>query len=400
MGIDRELMLKTQNSIHATHSAGSVYMDANATTPLLPEVFEAMKFHLLDSMGNASSPHTHGRRSRLAVEAARQRVAQLLNCRSGEVIFTGGGTESDNLALFGVMNRPGGHLITSSIEHHAVLHAAKKLEQKGIEVTYLPVDGAGRVNPADVSRSIRPHTRLISIMLANNETGVLQPIERIAKIAHGSNVLLHTDAVQAAGKIPIDVERLGCDLLSISAHKMHGPQGVGALYVRGGVTLEPMFYGGSHEFGRRAGTENVAGIAGLGEAASLAEKSFEDGRLNRLARLRDALERGILAEVKDCGVNGTGADRVPNTTSIWFGGVDGSELLTILDAKGVSASGKSACQTGSIDSSHVLSAMGVSPSRANASIRFSLSKQTSEEDVEFAIWQVAEVVEELRVKLR
>jgi cysteine desulfurase len=374
-------------------------MDANATTPLLPEIFEAMTPWLLDRCGNASSEHAHGRLARAAVEGARQQIADLLSCSSMEVIFTSGGTEADNLAIFGTLTEPSSHIITSSIEHHAVLHAVRRLEERGYKATYLPVDENGRVNPDDVRHALRPDTRLITIMMANNETGVIQPVEEIGRIARERGILLHTDAVQAAGKVSIDVQQIGCDLLSISAHKMHGPQGTGALFVRRGVKLQPMFHGGAHELGRRAGTENVAGIVGFGHAAAFAASGFQNGSLVKLARLRGDLERGILREVGDARVNGFGALRVPNTTNIRFEGFDGASLLMTLDAMGLSVSGGSACCAGMGESSHVLLAMGLSPERAGASIRFSLSKQSTGEDVDFAIWKVAEVVEQLRGNL-
>jgi cysteine desulfurase len=312
------------------------------------------------------------------------------------VVFTSGRAKADNRAIFGTMTKPGGHIITSSIEHHAVLRATQVLEKKGCQATYLRVDASGRVDPGDVRRPLRPNTRLITIMLANNETGVLLPVEEIGRIARKYGVLIHTDAVQAAGRVSIDVEQIGCDLLSISGHKMHGPQGTGALFVRRGVKLEPMFHGGVHERGLRAGTENVAGIAGLGEAAMIARHGLRNGGLKKLTRLRDALERSILLEVGNADVNAGRVDRVPNTTNIRFDGVDGRLLLTTLDAKGLSVSGGSACGISMCEPSHVLLAMGLTPERANRSVRFSLSKQTTAEDVDFAIWQVAEVVAQLR----
>jgi len=253
-----------------------VYLDNNATTPVLPEVLEAMRPYFGEHFGNASSIHHHGQETRGAVERARQSVAALLGCRASEVVFTSGGTEGDNLAIFGTA-QSGDHVITSTIEHHAVLNATKHLAEKGCEVTYLPVDGRGLVDPGDVKRAIRPNTKLITIMYANNETGVLQPVAEIGKIAAEADVYFHTDAVQAAGKIPINVDEIGCDLLTISGHKFHAPQGVGALYVRKGTKLEPMLYGGNHERSRRAGTENVPGIVGLGKAAELAIAGFERG---------------------------------------------------------------------------------------------------------------------------
>jgi cysteine desulfurase len=376
-------------------SRRSVYMDANATTPLLPEVFEAMAPWLLHRCGNASSGHAHGREARAAVEAARLEIARLLNCTGMEIIFTSGGTEADNLALFGTV-KAGGHLVTSRIEHHAVLHAVERLEQQGCPVTWLPVDEGGRVSPEDVRRALGAKTALISVMMANNETGVLQPVEEIGRIARERDVLFHVDAVQAAGKVSIDVKRIGCDLLSISGHKMHGPQGTGALFLRDGVKLQPMFYGGAHEYGRRAGTENVAGIVGFGRAAAQARAGLFDGGVQRIARLRDDLERGILIEAEEAGVNGFGQPRVPNTTNLWFGGLAGASLLMALDQRGLSVSGGSACSTGAEEPSHVLTAMGLAPERAGSSLRFSLSKLSTGEDVDFAIRQVAETLDPMR----
>jgi len=388
--------LPTQATPAIPQVSRSVYMDANATTTLLPEVFEAMTPYLLGQCGNASSSHRHGRQARALLETARQQVAYLLNSTDTEVIFTSGGTEADNLAIFGTVTEPGAHIVTSRIEHHAVLHAVEHLERRGCEATYVPVDKDGKVDPDDVRRALRSNTRLISIMMANNETGVLQPVEEIGRIARERNIYFHVDDVQAAGKVPIDVMQIGCDLLSISGHKMHGPQGTGALFVRRGVKLAPMFHGGTQELSHRAGTENVVGLVGFGEAAVVAKNSHKDGSLQRVANLRDALESSVLLEVEEAGVNGSRSDRVPNTTNIWFGGIDGFALLTILDRMGVSVSGGSACNAGACEPSHVLLAMGLTPGRASRSVRFSLSKQTTPEDVDFAIWQVSEALEQLR----
>src|SRR5438270_10458463 len=304
-----------------------IYMDSNATTPVLPDVLEAMRPFYLEQFGNASSIHQHGQHARAAVERARESVAALLHCRAAEVVFTSGGTESDNLGIFGILRseiaQPGSHVITSTIEHHAVLNACKALEQQAIEVTYVPVDSRGLIDPEAVRAAIRPNTKLISIMMANNETGVLQPVETIGQIARDADVYFHTDAVQAAGKVPIDVNKIGCDLLSISGHKMHAPQGTGALYVRKGTLLEPMLYGGNHERQRRAGTENLPGIVGLGKAADLAMRSFADGATQQLAALRDRLESAVLQQIDDTGVNGAGAPRVPNTTNIHIDHIEG-----------------------------------------------------------------------------
>ncbi len=372
-----------------------VYLDNNATTPLLPEVFEAMRPYFLEKFGNASSIHQQGQQARAAVEQARERVGELLNCRPAEIVFTSGGTESDNLALFG-MAKPGDHIITSVIEHHAVLNTCKRLEESGCTVTYLPVDGRALVDPDDVRRALRPETKLISIMLANNETGVVQPIAKIGKIAAEADVYFHTDAVQAAGKLPLDVKQIACDLLTISAHKIHGPQGIGALFVRKGTLLQPLLYGGRHERSRRAGTENLPGIVGLGKAAEIAQRGFNDGSVQRMAELRDRLQTAILGAVEQVGVNSDGAPRVPNTTNLYFDCIEGEAMVIALDLKGLSVSTGAACSSGAIEPSHVLTAMGLSADRARASIRFSLGKQTTAEDIDFAAALVPQVVARLR----
>lgn len=354
-----------------------------------------MRPYFGETFGNASSIHHHGQETRAAVERARDSVALLLGCRPAEIVFTSGGTESDNLAIAGLAFA-GDHIITSTIEHHAVLQACKHLGETGCEVTYLPVDGRGLVDPDDVRRALRPHTKLISIMLANNETGVLQPVEEIGKIAAEAEVFFHTDAVQAAGKVPIDVERIGCHALSISGHKMHAPQGVGALYVRRRTRLQPLFYGGRHERSRRAGTENVPGIVALGKAAELTIEGFERGDDKKMSSLRDRLQQGIRAQVEDAGVNGDGAPRVPNTTSIYFDHIEGESLVIALDLKGLAVSTGSACSSGAIEPSHVLTAMGLRADRARASIRFSLGKQNTAEDVDLALALVPETVARLR----
>ncbi len=372
-----------------------VYLDNNATTPLLPEVFEAMRPYFGERFGNASSIHHHGQETRAAVEDARESVAKLLGCAASEIVFTSGGTESDNLAIAGLV-AAGDHVITSSIEHHAVLHACKHLEEIGCEVTVLPADGRGLIDPADVRRALRPKTKLISVMMANNETGVLQPVEEIGKIAAEAGVLFHTDAVQAAAKVPLDVRRIGCHLLSISGHKIHAPQGVGALHLKKGTRLRPLFFGGRHERSRRAGTENVPGIVGLGKAAELARQGFDRGDDKRLAAMRNRLEQGILAQVDEAGVNGEGVTRVPNTTNIHFDHIEGESLVIALDLKGLAVSTGAACSSGAIEPSHVLLAMGLKPERARASIRFSLGKQTTETDINFALALVPETVSRLR----
>ena len=372
-----------------------IYLDNNASTPVLPEVLESMRPYFGESFGNASSIHHHGQETRAAVERARDSVASLLGCRSTEVVFTSGGTEGDNLAIAGLTSA-GDHIISSSIEHHAVLHASKHLEETGCEVTYVPVDGRGLIDPDDVRRAMRRNTTLISIMMANNETGVLQPVEEIGKIATEADVYFHTDAVQAAGKVPIDVKRIGCDALSISGHKMHGPQGVGALYVRRGTRLQPLFYGGRHERSRRAGTENVPGIVALGKAAEVAMQGFERGDDKKMAELRDRMQRGILAQVEEAGVNGEGAPRVPNTTSIYFDHIEGEAMVISLDLRGLAVSTGAACSSGAIEPSHVLMAMGLRADRARASIRFSLGKQNTDEEIDIALALVPETVARLR----
>ena len=369
-----------------------VYFDNSATTPVLPEVFEAMRPYFSEHFGNASSIHHHGQETRAAVERARESVAALLGCRPAEVVFTSGGTEADNLAIFGIA-RPGDHVVTSTVEHHAVLNACKHLEEIGCEVTYVPVDSRGLVDPQDVQRSLRPSTTLISVMMANNETGVLQPLEEIGKIAAEADVYFHTDAVQAAGKVAIDVHGVACDLLAISGHKLHAPQGVGALYIRKGTALEPMLYGGRHERSRRAGTENVPGIVGLGKAAELARAKLKHG--DGLEIMRDRVER-LLLQIDASGVNGAGAPRVPQTSSMHFDGLDGESLVIALDLKGLAVSTGAACSSGAIEPSHVLTAMGLTPDRARASVRFSLGRQNTMEEVEFAAALVGEAVARLR----
>ena len=349
-----------------------------------------MRPFLLEQFGNPSSIHKEGQHARAAVEKARASVARLLGCRPAEIVFTCGGTESDNLAVFGSV-RPGDHVITSTVEHHAVLHAVERLGERGVEVEFLPVDGQGVVAAEDVRRALRPNTRLISVMMANNETGVLQPVEEIGRIAGEAGVRFHVDAVQAAGKLGINVDSIGCQLLSISGHKMHGPQGTGALFVRRGTRLEPLSAGGAHERQRRAGTENVAGIVGLGEAA---ECAMRHGTPEQMRGLRDRLELGLLQHAD--GVNGGGAPRVANTANVWFDGLDGEALVIALDLKGLAVSSGAACSSGANEPSHVLLAMGLSTDRARSSLRFSLHRQTTEEEIDRAIELVSSQVARLR----
>ncbi|HEX4028856.1 MAG TPA: cysteine desulfurase family protein [Terracidiphilus sp.] len=371
-----------------------VYMDANATTPLLPEVMEAMRPYWMEHFGNASSIHRQGQAARTAVDRARETLAEFFNCREAEVVFNSGGTEGDNTAIFGVLRR-GDHFITTSIEHSAVLRAADRVAERGVAVTLVAPLANGLIDPEEIRLAMRPETRLISMMLANNETGVVQPVEAIGKIAADAGVLFHIDAVQGAGKVALDVRRFGCHLLSISAHKMHGPKGAGALYVRRGTPVEPLLVGGSHERRLRAGTENVPGIVGLGNAVELAMACVEDGTLKRVAALRDRLEAGVLA-IPGTGVNGAGAPRTANTTNIRFEQVEGEALVIALDLKGVAVSGGSACHSGSTEPSHVLMAMGLDKNAARASLRFSLLRTATDADVDHVLRVVPQAVDHLR----
>ena len=382
-----------------TRPMSRVYMDANATTPLLPEVVEAMRPYWLEHFGNASSIHLDGQQARTGVDRARETLAEFFNCHDAEVVFNSGGTEGDNTALFGLLH-PGDHLITTSIEHSAILEAARRLGQRGIETTFVGPRPSGLIDPLDIRRAVRPETRLISVMLANNETGVLQPVEEIGRIAGETGIFFHIDAVQGAGKVGIDVRRIGCHLLTISAHKMHGPKGVGAMFVRRGTPVESLLVGGSHERRRRAGTENVAGIVGLGRAAELAMHSLADGTIDRLAAHRDRLEGEIL-RLPATGLNGAGADgkavaRVGNTTNIWFDQLEGEALVIALDLKGVAVSGGSACHSGATEPSHVLMAMGLDKTRARASLRFSLLKTVTPAEIDHALAALPQAVEHLR----
>jgi len=375
-----------------------VYMDANATTPLHAEVVEAMRPYWTEHFGNASSIHLDGQQARTALDRARETLAEFFNCREAEVVFNSGGTEGDNTAIFGLL-RPGDHFITTAIEHSAVLQAAGRVAERGVEVTYVAPQPCGLIDPADILAAIRPQTRLISVMLANNETGVLQPVEEIGKIAKDKGVFFHIDAVQGAGKVPFDVRRFGCHLASISAHKVHGPKGTGAMFVRRGTPLESLIVGGSHERRQRAGTENVPGIVGLAKAIELAMHALEDGTIDRLAGLRHRLEAGILA-ITGTGLNGrdgdTSAPRVANTTNIWFDQLEGEALVIALDLKGVAVSGGSACHSGATEPSHVLMAMGLDKTRARASLRFSLLRTATQADVDCVLNVVPEAVKHLR----
>ncbi len=373
----------------------TVYLDNNATTPLLAEVFEAIRPFYSDRFGNASSSTTRGQRARGAIDEARGEVARFVGAAPGEIVFTSGGTEGDNLALRGVIS-PGDHVITCAVEHHAILHCCRHLQALGATATILRVDGEGRVDPDDVRAALRPRTRLISIMAANNETGTIQPVEEIGRIASEAGVLFHTDAVQAAGKIEIDVQQIGCDLLTLSGHKLHAPQGIGALYVRRGTLLQALLHGGAQEGGRRAGTENLAGIVGLGKAAELASAWLRDGGGAKLHALRDRFEAEVVARIDGTRVNGRGGPRVPNTSSIAFERISGRALVTALDLKGVTASTGSACNAGSAEPPYVLTAMGLAPELAHASVRFSASKLTTGAEMGAVVDCLAEEVGRLR----
>lgn len=376
----------------------NVYLDYNATTPVDPAVLEAMLPYFANNFGNAGSIHSAGQRGRAAVDAARESVAALLGAKPAEIVFTSGGTESDNLALFGAVAasaKPRKHIVTTTIEHHAVLNVCQQLEKQGIEVTFVPVGGQGIVAPEDIRRALRPHTVLISVMHANNELGAIQPIEEIGRIAAEAGVLFHCDAVQSAGKLPLDVNRLGVSLLSISAHKIYGPKGSGALYVRSGVPIEPLFRGGHHERDRRPGTENVPAIVGLGKAAELARQRLADDA-QRIRALRDRLEQSLLARIPGARVNGDISRRIANTSNLVFPGAGGEALVIALDLEGIACSTGAACSSGSIEPSHVLLMTGLSQEDARSSLRFSLGRPTSAEEIDRAISVIPGVVERLR----
>jgi len=395
---------------------------------MAPEVLDAMMPYFSERFANASSIHSEGQRARYAVEGARESVAALIGAKAAEIVFTSGGTEADNLAIFGTMAAARGglkesergagggdveaggaspaptagegatarrHVITSAIEHSAVLNACQKMERDGVEVTYIGVGADGIVDPEEVRRALRPETVLISIMHANNELGTIQPIEAIGEIAREAGVAFHTDAVQAAGKIPVDVKRLGVNLLSLSAHKIYGPKGTGALYVKAGTRLDPMFYGGHHERDKRPGTENVAGIVGLGRAADSARALLGESAA-RIAMLRDRFESAILEMVPQCRINGDRARRVANTTNMTFAGAEGESLVIALDLRGVACSSGSACSSGAVEPSHVLTAIGLTAEEGRSSVRFSLGRTTVDAEIDFAVNAVREAVGHLR----
>ena len=386
-----------------------VYLDYNATTPVEPQVLDAMLPYFSADFANASSIHTPGQRARAAVETAREQVAALIGARAQEIVFTSGGTESDNHAIFGVINshvaqpilavhssppRPA-HIITTTIEHEAVLNACQAAERQGVSVSYLSVDREGRVDPESVLYAIRPETILITVMQANNELGTVQPLEEIGRIAKQHKIYFHTDAVQSAGKIPIDVNALNVDSLSLSGHKLYAAKGVGALYVRSGTRLRQLLYGGHHQRGFRPGTENVAGIVGLGKAAEIARNSLASDA-QRVSTLRDKLECGLVERVHQVRVNGGSAPRTPNTTNVMFAGIEGEALVIALDLKGLACSVGAACSSGAVEPSHVLTAIGLSQEEAKSSLRFSLGRHTTESEIDFALEVIPAAVAQLR----
>jgi cysteine desulfurase len=373
-----------------------IYLDHNATTPMDKRVLEAMLPYFSEKFGNPSSIHTSGREAKQAIEDARRKVAELLGAEPEEIIFTSGGTEADNMAIKGMaFARKEGHIITSSIEHHAVLNAVKWLEKRGFEVTYLPVDKYGIVDPDDVRKAIKGNTILISIMFANNEVGTIEPIGEISKIAKEASIPFHTDAVQAVGKIPIDVKELGVDMLSLSGHKFYGPKGIGALYIRKGMRVESLLHGGEHEKRMRAGTENVPGIVGLGKAAEIALLEMGEEE-KRIRKLRDKLEKGIAERIPEVIILGHPEKRLYNTLGICVKYVEGESILLQLDFEGIDVSSGSACTSGSLEPSHVLLAMGLPHEIAHGSIRFSLGKGNREEDIDRVLEVMPPIVEKLR----
>jgi cysteine desulfurase len=378
--------------------APAIYLDHAATTPVAPEVIEAMLPYLREFWGNPSSIHGFGRQAAEGVQQGRESVAKLLGCTPNEIIFTSGGTEADNLAIFGAAlakESKGKHIITSAIEHHAVSHSTEVLDKRGWEVTYLPVDAGGRVNPDDVRAAIRPDTVLVTIMHANNEVGTVQPITEIGAICREAGVWFHTDAVQSVGHIPTLVDDLNVDMLSLSGHKLYGPKGVGALYVRKGVRPKPLIYGGGHERNMRSGTENVPGIVALGRAAELALVEMES-EAARQSTLRDTLIDGILARIPESFATGSREYRLPNNASVSIKYIEGEAQLLRLDAVGIAASSGSACTSGSLDPSHVLLAMGIPVEFAHGSLRFSLGRGTTEAEIDYVLEQLPPIVETLR----
>lgn len=373
-----------------------IYLDHAATTPMRPEVFDAMRPYFLERFGNPSSLHSYGLDAREAVERARKQVASAIGATPQEIVFTSGGTESDNLALRGVLERGSkkDHIITSAIEHPAVLETCKFIEQLGHEVTYLSVDREGRINPAAVEGAIQENTRLISIMHANNEIGSIQPIAEVGAIAASHRILMHTDAVQSVGKIPVNIKKLNVQMLSISSHKIYGPKGVGCLYVQGGTKLTPLVFGGGHERGLRSGTENVSGIVGFGEAMRLAIEDFTDNA--RIQKLRDALIDAVLREIPSTRLNGGRERRLSNNANFSFSYIEGESLLLRLNAKGIAGSTGSACSSKKLEPSHVLLAIGLDPVDAHGSLRLTLGRENTDADVRYVSEVLPGIVNELR----
>ena len=375
-----------------------VYMDNAATTALRRDVLDAMMPYLTDIYGNPSSLHYFGQEAHKAVENARHQVASALNAEDNEIVFTGCGTEADNMALKGIAEKyqsKGKHIITSSVEHHAILHTCEYLEKHGFEVTYLPVDEYGMVKAEQVRDAIRSDTILVSIMFANNEVGTIMPIKEIGAVCREKGVFFHTDAVQAVGHVAIDVKAMNIDLLSLSAHKLHGPKGVGALYIRKGIVVPPLLHGGAQERRKRAGTENVAGIVGLGKAIEIACSDIE-GTSKRICYLRDKLINGIEASIPEVKLNGHRTERLPGNVNFSIKYIEGESILLMLDINGIAASSGSACTSGSLDPSHVLLAMGMPHETAHGSLRLTLGDDTTEDDIDY----VLEVLPEIVVKLR
>jgi len=375
-----------------------IYMDYNATTPVRPEVLDAILPFYREEFGNPSSVHWAGRAVSGAVEKAREQVAKLINCSPAEVVFTSCGSEGDNMALKGTvaaLQDKGNHIITTAVEHPAVLETCQYLEKNGCDLTFLPVDGDGMIDLKQLEDAITEKTILISAMWGNNETGTLFPVEEIGRIARKRKVRFHTDAVQAVGKIPVDVQKAGVDLLVLSGHKIGAPKGVGAIYIRRGTRMTPLIHGGHQERNRRAGTHNVAGIVGLGLACELAGQNLEENA-ERMARLRDKLEQGILDQIPDVKVNGHRTQRLPNTLNVSFAYIEGESLLLNFDMKGVAASSGSACTSGSLEPSHVMGAMGVDVALAHSSTRFSLGPDSTEEDVDYILEILPPIIQRLR----
>jgi cysteine desulfurase len=374
----------------------SFYFDNNATTPIAPEVLTVFHQALASGFGNASSIHHAGQTSKQSLEDARRHVCALVGSSSKEIVFGSGGTEADNHAIFGsLIGRENPHVVVSAIEHPAILNAAAESKLRGCQVSVVPVDSSGLVDPDDVQRALRPNTVLVSVMHVNNEIGTIQPIAEIAKIVRAAGVQMHSDGVQAAGRIPVNVPELGVDLYSMSAHKMRGPKGVGALYMRKGLEIGSLLFGGRHESGRRAGTENTPGIIAMGKAAELARSTLAHD-MPRIASLRDRLEQGILGNVRDVTVNGATTSRAPNTSNLCFEGIEGESLVIGLDLKGFCVSSGSACSSGAVEPSHVLLALGMPKQRAKSSVRFSLSIENTEEQVDALIEAVVSTTAQLR----